>query len=290
MTDISPPHRHLDEIGEVREIDGVRLWTAIEGEGPTVLMLGGFTAGHNVFELVWPLLRDRFRLVAWEPRGLGESDSPDPSELDYGVDLWAGDLERLVDWLGGEPVLIWAQGFSTYPALRLAARRPDLVRGLVSYTDVWAGDPAKGYAAIWKVYDAIVEGFGTTGPGARMLANLFDVPEPAWFLAWEQVNIERILHPATVPATVGHCLTDADVRDDLAAVRAPVLVLQGDGDWGTGTDDPDPSLALMRERLGSLLETTVIPGAHPGYVLIQRPEACAEAVGAFFERALARAD
>lgn len=280
----SAPERHLDAIGRVVEVsDGVRLWSAEEGEGPTLVLLGGFTAGHNVFELVWPLLRERYRVVTCEPRGLGESDSADPGIQDYGVDLWANDLADLIEHLGASPVRIWAQGFATYYAIRLAARRPDLVAAMVTYTDVWAGDAAKGYDRIWEVYRSIVAGFGTTGFGARMLSGLFEVRSPSWFYEWEKRNIETVLHPETVAATVGHCLTDADVRDDLGKVRAPLMVLQGDGDWGQGPTKDDPSLELMERRLASL-EVCEFPGVHPGYVLIQRPEECAERVIEFFER------
>ncbi|ADB50452.1 alpha/beta fold hydrolase [Conexibacter woesei] len=286
MTAVDPvtgPSRHLDAIGRTVDVGGVRLWCAEEGEGPPLLLLAGFTAGHNVYELVWPLLRAQHRVITMEPRGLGLSDCPDPADSAYGVDMWATDLASFIDEYVGEPVRIWAQGFSTYLAIRLAAVRPDLVTAMVTYTDVWAQDPAKDYASIWKVYRTIVENFGTTGAGSRMLAMLFDVPSPPWFYPWEQVNVERILHPETVAATVGHCLTEADVRADLAAVGAPVMVLQGDGDWSDDTGTEDRSLALMQAQLPHC-EVCVLPDVHPGYVLIQSPRECVRAVTEFFER------
>jgi 3-oxoadipate enol-lactonase len=281
---LGAPERHLDAVGRRVEIaPGVTLWCAEEGEGPTTLLLGGFTAGHNVFELVWPYLREEYRVVAVEPRGLSGSDCPDPATHDYGVEMWADDLAATIEHLGAGPVRIWAQGFSSYYALKLAATRPELVAALVAYTDVWAADPVKGYGKIWPVYRSIVEGYGTTGFGARMVSTLFDVPSPPWFYEWERQNIETVLHPETVAATVGHCLTEADIRDDLAAIEAPVMVLQGDGDWGQGEMAADPSLELMEERIAGL-EVCRLPD-HPGYVLIQRPEECARAVIDFFKRA-----
>jgi pimeloyl-ACP methyl ester carboxylesterase len=77
---LSAPDRNLYEIGRTIEVaPGVNLWCAEEGEGPTTVLLGGFTAGHNVFELAWPYLRDEYRVVACEPRGLAGSDCPDPA-------------------------------------------------------------------------------------------------------------------------------------------------------------------------------------------------------------------
>ena len=166
--------------------------------------------------------------------------------------------------------------------MRFAAEYPERVGAFVGYTDAWAGDPAKAYDRIWNVYRAIVESFGTRGVGARMLAGIFDVPLP-WFAAWEARNIEEVLHPETVAATVGYGLTRADVRDDLSRVEAPMLVLQGDLGWAGGKVEEDASLELMRERVAHL-EVEVIPDSHPQYVLVQRPEACAAAATAFFER------
>jgi pimeloyl-ACP methyl ester carboxylesterase len=272
------PPAAIDDLGRLVETDRTMLWVAEQGSGPPLVLLGGFTAGHYVFELVWRMLRERNRLVAVDPRGLGASSRPDPSTSRYDVDVWAEDLLAVFDALRIERANMWAQGFATYYALRFAARWPERVGGLVSYTDVWAGDPGKRYAAIWEVYRTIAEQFGTRGFGARMLANLFDVPFPSWFYAWEQRNIEAILHEETVAATVGYCLTEADVRDDLEHIEAPVLVLQGDGGWqGERGTKQDLSLDLMRDRLAHV-EVRVIEDAHPGYVVLQRPAECARLV------------
>jgi len=279
------PPSAIDHRGRLVPAGDVRLWVAEEGSGPPLVLLGGFTAGHYVFELVWRSLADRYRLIAIEPRGLGGSDRPDPGSAAYGVATWAGDLRAALDTLEIERAHIWAQGFATYYALHFAARWPERTGALVSYTDVWAADPDKGYAAIWEVYRTIAEQFGTSGFGARMLAHLFDVPSPSWFYAWEQRNIEAVLHRETIAATVGHCLTEADVRDDLERVQAPVLVLQGDEGWQgeDGGGREDRSLELMRARIPRL-EVTVVPDAHPGYVLLQQPEACAARVAAHVDR------
>ena len=155
---------------------------------------------------------------------------------------------------------------------------------LVTYTDVSARDPAKGYPQIWEVYGAIVRNFGTTDFGARVLANVFDVSDVPWFGAWEARNIEQVLHPETVAATVGYCLLEADVRDDLAAIAAPTLVVQGSRTWDGRELDPaeDPSLGLMRERIADL-EGGIIAEAHPGYVYVQQPERAAAAAEAFLD-------
>jgi pimeloyl-ACP methyl ester carboxylesterase len=189
--------------------------------------------------------------------------------------------------LGTDRVCIWAQGFASYYAIRFAARWPHRVTALITYTDIWAQDPVKGYRAIWNVYRAIVENFGITPFGARVLAHLFDVATPQWFYEWEQGNILETLHSETVAATVGYCLTEADVRSDLSLLTMPVLVLQGDSGWDGQKLADDLSLALMRQQIPSL-EVVVVDESHPGYVLIQKPQECASVAAEFFTRALER--
>jgi pimeloyl-ACP methyl ester carboxylesterase len=93
------------------------------------------------------------------------------------------------------------------------------------------------------------------------------------------------VHTDTAARTVGYCLTEADVRDELSRIRAPFLVVQGDIGWAGARVDPDddPSLTLMREAMPQL-EVAVIPDAHAGYVLAQQPRECAQRVLAFLRR------
>jgi pimeloyl-ACP methyl ester carboxylesterase len=274
--------RSAPDDGRVVETDRVALWHHDDGgDGEPVLLLGGFTAGHFAFDFVRPHLAGH-RLITWEPRGLGRSAAPDGP---YSVEDWAEDVRALLDALGLARVHVWALGFGSYIAHRFAAVHPDRLGALVTYTDVWAGDPQKRYPEIWEVYSAIVRNFGTTGFGARVLANVFDVSDVPWFGRWEARNIEEVLHPETVDRTVGYCLNDADVRDDLAGIRAPTLVLMGDRTWDGRTIDPadDGSLQLMRERVPDL-DAHLVPDAHPGYVAVQKPEEFAAAARAFLAR------
>lgn len=268
--------------GRLVDVGPVRLWCHDDGgPGEPILLVGGFTAGHFAFDFARPYLGD-FRLITWEPRGLGRSDCPDG---DYSAATWADDIRGLTEALGLERTHLWAGGFGSYIALTYAGTYPERVGALITYTDVWCGDEAKGYAKIWDVYWAIVRNFGTRGFGARVLANVFDVSDLAWFGSWEARNIEEVLHPETVERTVGYGLLRADVRDQLDRILAPTMVLQGGRSWDGLELDPadDASLALMRERIANL-EVCTIPGVHPGYVLVQRPRECAAAVRDFVTR------
>jgi pimeloyl-ACP methyl ester carboxylesterase len=282
--DIFAGRSALDE-GSILETSNARIWVHdTGGAGEPLFLVGGFTAGHFAFDFARPYLRD-YRLLTWEPRGLGRSESRDGRYEANSAAVWAEDLHEIFEQLGLERAYLWAGGFGSYITFAFAARHPEAVGALATYTDVWHGDEVKGYGRIWNVYKAIVENFGTTGFGARVLANIFDISNLPWFAQWEARNIEEVLHRETVEHTVGYGLTQADVRDDLGGVQAPTLVVQGALGWdGSPVEESeDPSLALIRERIPKV-EVVTIPDAHPGYVLVQQPEAVSTAVARFFER------
>jgi pimeloyl-ACP methyl ester carboxylesterase len=273
------------ESGRLVDTGAVKLWFHDEGgSGESLFFLGGTTAGHFPFDFVRPFLAG-YRLLTWEPRGLGPSDCPDPATHPYDLDVWASDLRDLLRCVGVERTHLWAGGFGSFICHRFAARHPELVGAVITYNDVWSGDPLMAYDRIWNVYKTIVDNFGTTGLGARMLAGIFGVSDPPWFLDWEALNVEQVSRLETVEATTGYGCLHADVRDDLARIVAPTLVLRGGRAWdGTPLDeDADPSLGLMRQRVPNL-EVATVPDAHPAYVIVQEPEACAAIVTAFLAR------
>lgn len=268
------------EQGQVLSAGGAEIWYHdTGGDGDALLLLGGPSVGHFHFDFVRPHLGG-YRLITWEPRGLGRSgDAPS-----YSVDLWASDLLDLLDALQLDRVRIWANAFSSYIALAFAAQWPARASALITSSDVWAGDPGKGYAGAWELYREIIDAYGTAGEGAARLAGLYAVEDPPWFIEWFAVSVAEVMRPETAKATIGYFCTEADVRDRLERIRAPVLVLAGDRSWnGAHLDlDADRSLGLMRERL-ERIEVAVVH-AHPVHLILQQPALCADLVRGFLTR------
>lgn len=259
-------------------VGDVELWCHdTGGDGEVILLLGGFTAGHFVFDFVRRHLPG-YRLVTWEPRGLGESDRPDPVAHPYSTDIWAADLMGLLQALDIDRAHVWADGFGGYIALRLAAEHPEVVTSLITSTEVWAGfeDRSKN----WNIYSAIVNNLGTTGRGARLLAKWMDVETLPWFVSWESRNVEDVLHLETVDATVGYGLLRADVRADLPRVKSPTMVMLGGVSGGSVSDDP--ALEEMRANIEDL-RVHVVDQAHVSYSVVTHPQECASVARAFFE-------
>ena len=102
-------------------------WEA-RGSGPVVLVVHQLLWSYpDVYaDLIGDLARDR-RVVTYDPRGCGSSSPQGP----YDTETDVADLEAVANATGGEAVAL-AVGYGYNLAVRLAARRPDLISALVT--------------------------------------------------------------------------------------------------------------------------------------------------------------
>jgi non-heme chloroperoxidase len=90
--------------------DGVRLRLSDRGAGgPPVVLLHGWKGSHRLFDQAIARLEHRQRVVAYDHRGMGESDKP---RCDYSFDELAGDLAFVLERLDLDDVTLvgWSMG------------------------------------------------------------------------------------------------------------------------------------------------------------------------------------
>lgn len=94
---------------EIEGSSGNRLVADVGGpeDGPPVILAhGGGQTRHAWKRTADDLMAEGFRVVAYDQRGHGDSDwSPDG---DYGLSAFSCDMLRVIDWIGGRPVLVGA--------------------------------------------------------------------------------------------------------------------------------------------------------------------------------------
>ncbi|OMC56272.1 alpha/beta hydrolase [Mycobacterium sp. IS-836] len=100
------------------------------GSGPTVLLLHAILHDRHDFDPIIDTLARRFRTVAVDWPGHGDSDPVD-SALEPSASLFADALEDLVDGLGLTKVTLIGNSVGGFAAARLAITRPEFVAGLV---------------------------------------------------------------------------------------------------------------------------------------------------------------
>ncbi len=112
------------------EAGGVRMRWEEEGEGPPVVFVHGIPTSPRLWRHVIPQVEDA-RCLAWEMVGYGGS-IPEGLNRDISV---ASQASYLADWMRevglGEGAVIVGHDLGGGVAQILAARHPELVRGLV---------------------------------------------------------------------------------------------------------------------------------------------------------------
>jgi pimeloyl-ACP methyl ester carboxylesterase len=117
------------------------LHVVIAGAGEPVVLLPGLFGSAYGFRKLEPLLTAAgYRTIVIEPLGVGASGRPE--RADYSLTAQANRIAAALDSLGVTGAIVVAHSLGASMAYRLAYRRPDLVRGLVSLD----GGPAEAAA------------------------------------------------------------------------------------------------------------------------------------------------
>jgi pimeloyl-ACP methyl ester carboxylesterase len=116
------------------DVDGMKVFYREAGpvDAPTLLLLHGFpSAGHMFRELI-PALADRFRVVAPDLPGFGQSDMPSRDRFTYTFAKLAEVIERFNEVIGLARFSIYAFDYGAPTGFRLAVRHPERISAIIS--------------------------------------------------------------------------------------------------------------------------------------------------------------
>jgi pimeloyl-ACP methyl ester carboxylesterase len=74
-------------------LNGIEIDYEVTGRGRAVLMSHGYSATRRMWAGQHEALGDRYRLVTWDMRGHGQTDSPDDPAR-YSLDATVADMRR----------------------------------------------------------------------------------------------------------------------------------------------------------------------------------------------------
>ena len=170
--------------------DRVRLaWRDFGGDGPSVLLLHGLAGHADEWAQTASWLTGRCRVVAFDARGHGRSERfPDDVSRDAQVD----DAAFAVEQLSLQPVIVVGQSVGGLTALSLAARRPDLVRGLVLVDASPSGGGEGAEEAVTAIAGALRQwpaSFASRSEAEAFFAERFGsgLPAEAWASGLEHI-------------------------------------------------------------------------------------------------------
>lgn len=256
-------------------VNGASLHYSVEGAGlETIVFIHGLMLASESWEAQVAAFKDRYRIVTFDLRGQGRS-AKTHDRLD--IDSLTEDAGDVIDALGGGPAHLVAFSMGTFIAMRLAARRPELVSSLTLVgPSADAEEPEN-----MPRYERLINFVKVFGPGpvaGRLMKILFGdtyLADPAAASArrrWRRVvaNLPRALHRAASASAHRQSIVEL-----LPRIAAPTLVVSGE-------EDRPISPARARAVHEGIAGSAFLPFAATGHaVMIERPEAFNAALEAF---------
>jgi pimeloyl-ACP methyl ester carboxylesterase len=114
-------------------IDGVKVFYREAGpkDAPTIVLLHGFPTSSHMFRNLIPALADRYRVIAPDYPGYGQSDAPDHKSFAYTFDHYAALIDVLLERLDVQRFALYLMDYGAPVGWRLALKHPDRITALV---------------------------------------------------------------------------------------------------------------------------------------------------------------
>lgn len=275
------------KIGFCNARDGAKIAYATLGSGPPLLKAANWL-NHLEFDWASPIWGRSFAAIAhyrtfirYDERGCGLSDW-DVDDLSF--EAFVEDLEAVADNLGLErfPLLGISQGAAV--SIEYAVRHPERVSGLIligSYAAGWRHltDPEE-QARREAVLTLTELGWGTDNPAYRHIFSQTFMPDaPPEDLVWFDEFQRQTASPGNA-VRFQQAFGLIDVRDRLAEVRAPTIVLHAERDQRI-------PLEVGRAVADGIPGAQFVPLDSGNHILVESEPAwqeCVEAVGTFLEK------
>ena len=217
------------------ELDGMSLYyedTGPGSTGETIAFSHGLLWGTELFAPQIAALRGRYRCVAWDHRGQGKSGADHRNTISMEL-VWQ-DAVRLIQTVVGGPVHFCGLSMGGFVAMRMAARRPDLVRSLLLLETSADPEPIENIGR----YRLLTRVMKLVGPkliknkvapimfGKAILADKARRKELAGF-------VDLMSRRSDIWRAVNGVVDRAGIHHELARITAPALVVVGEEDVAT---------------------------------------------------------
>jgi len=201
------------------------------GEGEPLLALHGLASSAHWYDIVAPLLRDRYHIYAPDQRGHGQTTAA-PSGYDW--QTLSDDLVGLLDHIGLDRVSVMGHSWGGNVATNFAANCPDRVERLVMIDGGFL-DGRLFPGATWEAFSQRVRPRDVTGNRDEFLERLRNQLGAIWSGEIERIvqtmvyededgQIQDILRPENHAQTI-RAMWDEPASVTMPRIECPTLIV-----------------------------------------------------------------
>jgi 3-oxoadipate enol-lactonase len=201
-----------------RSVSGATLNYEERGTGTPLVLLHGFPLDSRIWREQVAALSDRFRVIAPDLRGFGQSKSNDA----FTMESLADDVHALLADLRALPCVLGGLSMGGYVALAYAKKYPTDLRGLALIDTKAEGDTGEGKAGREKMIE-LARTQGTKAVADQMMPKMLaadaDKTRPQ-----VKRELDQIMNTQT-PLTIEHALAAMRDRPDFVAHLPSIATL-----------------------------------------------------------------
>ena len=215
----------VEDTGERSAADGTAL--------PTIVFSHGLLFSTALFTPQVAALRNHYRCVAYDHRGQGRSSASPLRSIS--IELLYQDAVALIEALNVGPVHFVGLSMGGFVGMRLAARRPDLVRSLSVLESSADAEPAENMLR-YRGLSAAARVFGVAPLIRRVMKIVFakstleDPTRRAEVQLWKTMLASN---PRSIWRAVNGVIERTAIYPELGRIECPTLVIVGDEDVAT---------------------------------------------------------
>lgn len=245
--------------------------------GQTIVFSHGLLWNTELFARQARALAADYRCVRYDHRGQGQSADHDRRGIDMGT--VTADAIALIETLVHGPVHFVGLSMGGFVGMRIAARRPELLRSLALLDTSAEPEPERNLPR-YRMLNQVARLLGVGTVAGQVLPILFgkssleDPSRAADQRAWRRtlVSNRRSIHRA-----VTGVIERETILPELDRIRTPTLVLVGSEDVATGVD-------AARKIHGAIAGSRYVEIPRAGHSApVEQPEAVTAALAEFLQ-------
>jgi 3-oxoadipate enol-lactonase len=261
----------------ILQVNNTSIWYESHGEGPeTIVFSHGLLWSGEMFHYQESYFKDRYRIITFDHRGQGKT----PGKAPYDMDTLSEDAIALIQTLCDRPVHFAGLSMGGFVGMRIAARRPDLIKSLILLETSAAGE-ALANVPKYGILNLIVRflGIQPVVPAIKKImfgeSFLKDPAKREELSYWEGVLSAN--NPKTITKAVEGVIYRKPVLPELHRIKCPTLILTGEEDVAT----PIPKGQQIQQHIKGSTFVRIPKAGHSS--TIETPEAVNKAIEAFLQ-------